>query len=82
MNWKQTVGQRIRWMTPLQCADALARIRQRGFTIDQPTVRFLTGGFSSQSINHYVARKLADKAGDLAQRPVHVRRFDATEQVD
>lgn len=82
MNWKRTFGQRLRHMTPLQAADALVRIRTRGFTIDQPTVRALTGGYASQNINHYVTRKLAAKAGKLVRRSGHVRRFDPTEQAD
>lgn len=82
MNWKRTFGQRLRHMTPLQCADALVRIRTRGFTIDQPTVRSLTGGFTGQSIILHVTRKLADKAGPLVRRAGAVREFDPTEQVD
>lgn len=82
MKWKRTVGQRLRHMTPLQAADALIRIRTRGFTIDQPTVRALTGGHCGQSINLYVARKLAEKAGALVTREGAVREFDATEQAD
>lgn len=82
MTWKRTVGQRLRHMTPLQAADALSRIRQRGITIDQPTVRHLTGGYCSQSINHYVIRKLAEKAKALARRRTFVRAFDPTEQAD
>lgn len=82
MKWRRIFGQRLRHMTPLQCADALVRIRTRGFTIDQPTVRALTGGKSSQHINHYVASRLGRKAGALVRREGAVRQFDPTEQAD
>ena len=62
-DWKRVVGQRIRRLTPEQAVEKLAAISARGITIDQPTVRELTGGYASQSINGYVQRKLAGRAG-------------------
>lgn len=63
MNWKRTVGQKLRWMTAEQARTHLTRIRAHGITIDQPAVRELTGGYASQNINFYVCRKLGEKAG-------------------
>lgn len=62
-NWKATVGQRVRRLTPDQAEQYLARIREAGVTIHQPAVRELTGGYSSQAISFYVQRKLAERAG-------------------
>lgn len=61
--WKRVVGQKIRHMTTEEAQAALAEIRAGGVTIFKPTVRELTGGFNSQTINTYVIRKLAVKAG-------------------
>jgi hypothetical protein len=57
-------------MTPTKASELLAAIYAEtkaacptgGATIFHPTIRELTGGFNSQSINFYVIRKLADKA--------------------
>lgn len=69
-SWKRTVGQKIRRLTPEGARAAIAEIEAErkaacplgGATIFHPTIRALTGGFNSQSINFYVIRKLADKA--------------------
>lgn len=60
---RRTTAQRIRRLTPEQAAAALAEIRADGVTIFHPAIRALTGGFNSQSINTYVVRKLAVRAG-------------------
>lgn len=75
------MGQHLRHMTPEQIRASMLRIRHRGITIEQPEVRKLTGGYASQSINHYVMRRLHDQL--QAQRLVpRVRPFNPTEQVD
>lgn len=61
--WKRVAGQNIRRLSQDEAAAALARIRAAGITIHQPAIRELTGGFASQTINGYVVRKLAVKAG-------------------
>lgn len=61
MNWKRTVGQNIRHLSPAQAKEKLAAITAEGITIFHPTIRALTGGFNSQSINFYVVRKLHEK---------------------
>ena len=61
-NWKRIAGQRIRRLTADQARLVLESIRQRGATIEQPAIRALTGGYASQSINHYVIRKVAERA--------------------
>lgn len=66
-NWKRVVGQRIRGLDKERAKQVLDRIQARrnevGATIDHPAIRELTGGYASQSINAYVIRKLAVKAG-------------------
>lgn len=62
-NWKRIVGQRIRHLTPEQARAALDAIQRDGITIQHATVRTLTNGINSQSINAYVIRKLAVRAG-------------------
>lgn len=61
--WKRVAGQNIRHLTKEEALVALARIRATGHTIHQPAIREITGGFASQTINGYVTRKLAAKAG-------------------
>jgi hypothetical protein len=67
-NWKRTVGSKISRMTPAQAQGKLdainaERMAAGGATIFHPTIKELTGGFNSQSINFYVIRKLAEKTG-------------------
>jgi hypothetical protein len=62
-NWKRIVGQRVRQLSPEDARIAIARIAEAGATIHQPEVRALTGGINSQSINAYVVRRLAVRAG-------------------
>jgi hypothetical protein len=59
--WKRTVGQKIRQLSPEQAQQKLDAISAEGITMYHATIRELTGGFNSQSINFYVIRKLADK---------------------
>lgn len=73
-NWKRALGQRLRHMSTLQARRFIDRISAHGITIEQPAVRELTGGFAGQTINAYVLRKLAVKAGMIRQPD--------TEQVD
>jgi hypothetical protein len=62
-NWKRSVGQHLRHLTPDDAEALLGAIRAEGITIFHPTIRKLTGGYNSQSINHYVVQKLAIRAG-------------------
>lgn len=66
-NWRRIVGQRVRRLTPEQARAALNAISAEGITIHHPTIRALTGGLNSQSINGYVQRKLAARAGIIAK---------------
>jgi len=50
---------RISRLSPEQARERLDRIRAEGVTIDKPTVRELTGGYASQSINIAIVRYLA-----------------------
>lgn len=59
---------KIARMTPEQARAALAAIKAEGVTIFHPTIRELTGGFCSQSINHQVVQKLAMRAGLIRAR--------------
>lgn len=61
-SWKRILGQKIRYLTPVQCQEKLAAITAEGITMFHPTIRELTGGLNSQSINFFVIRKLAEKA--------------------
>ncbi len=62
-NWRRIVGQRVSHMTPLEARAALDAIKAEGVTIFQPTIKALTNGLNSQSVNTYVIRKLAIRAG-------------------
>jgi len=62
-NWRKTLGQRVRHLTPEQAREIIDAVSQRGPTIFHPEIRKLTGGFNSQAINYMVLRKLAVKAG-------------------
>ena len=62
-NWRRIVAQNVRRMSPEQAKAALHRINVEGVTIFHETVREITNGLNSQSINHYVIQKLARRAG-------------------
>jgi hypothetical protein len=68
INWKRRVGQVVRRLSPRQARAIIDSVNVRsaglaGTTIDLPEIKALTGGFNSQSINYYVMRKLAVRAG-------------------
>lgn len=62
-NWRRTLGQKVRHLTPEQARAILAAHRARGVGIGDPAFRALTGGYSSQSIDTQVTRALAFRAG-------------------
>jgi len=64
-NWKRIVGQRVARLSPEEARATLDAIRAEGITIFHPAIRSLTNGLNSQSINGYVTRKLAVRAGLL-----------------
>lgn len=53
-------------LSPAQAKQCLDAIRAEGVTINHPTIRQLTGGFASQSLNTAVVRRLAERAGIIA----------------
>jgi hypothetical protein len=63
--WKKVVARKVSKMTPAQAQaklDAIsAETRKLGATIFHDTIKELTGGYNSQSINFYVIRKLHDQ---------------------
>lgn len=61
-NWRRIVGQRVSRLTEQEARDKLAAIRAEGVTMFHPTIRELTNGLNSQSINHYVIQRLAHRA--------------------
>lgn len=60
---KRSAAARIARLTPEAALEVLRRCRERGQSIDQDAIRELTGGYSSQSLNAWVTRKVAVKAG-------------------
>jgi len=60
---RRRIGGVIGRMTREDALAALTEIRINGLTMYHPAIREITGGFNSQSINNYVVRKLACKAG-------------------
>lgn len=64
---KRSTAARISRLTKEQAQDVLRRVREKGQTIDQPAVRELTGGYASQSINAWVVRRVAFKAGLISR---------------
>ena len=48
-------------MTAEQCTTALDTITSEGVTIFHPTIRAITGGYNSQTINFGVIRQLHDR---------------------
>jgi hypothetical protein len=67
---RRKVGQCVRRMTPEQAKAWLARYNAEyvgaGATMFHESVRDLTGGFNSQSINTYVIRKVFDRSKEAA----------------
>jgi hypothetical protein len=67
---RRRVAAKVARMTSEQARTALAAIEAEqkaacpmgGATIFHPTIRKLTGGYNSQSLNFAVIRKLADRA--------------------
>jgi hypothetical protein len=61
--WKATLRRNVRRLSPADATLALAAIREEeresGPTIFHSTIRALTGGFNSQTINFVVIRALA-----------------------
>lgn len=62
-DWKRATAAKIRSLTPEEARAKLAAIRAEGITANHETIRDLTGGYSSQSINPVVIRALAIRAG-------------------
>lgn len=66
-SWKRTVGQKIRHLSSEQAKAIIhainAKNNAQGATIFHDEIKALTGGYNSQTINAYVVRKLAIKAG-------------------
>ncbi len=62
-NWRRILGAQVRKLSPEQCRTLLAQHTARGPQIGDPQYRKLTGGYSSQSIDMEVTRKLGVKAG-------------------
>jgi hypothetical protein len=60
---KRSTAARISHLSKEQAQEALRRIRERGPSMEQEAIRELTGGYNSQSLNEWVIRKLAYKAG-------------------
>ena len=61
IQWRRTLGQKMRSVTPEQAKSILEQHRVHGAHIGDPNYRALTGGFSSQAIDTVVTRKLAEK---------------------
>lgn len=67
-NWRRVLGQRVSRLSAEQARSILEAHRARGQHIGDPAYRELTGGYSSQSIDTIVTRKLAIRAGILKVR--------------
>jgi len=53
---------KIAKMTPVEAKKNLDKIHQEGITIEHPTIRDLTGGYCSQSLNAAVIRRLYEQS--------------------
>jgi hypothetical protein len=62
-NWKRVLGQKVAHLSPDEARAILEAHRKRGIGMGDPAYRALTGGYSSQSIDFYVTRKLGLRAG-------------------
>ena len=63
-SWRRVLGQRVRRLSPDRAREIIdAHAKHKG--IGDPNYRELTGGFSSQSIDSLVTRKLAVRCGML-----------------
>lgn len=64
--WLKTLTSNLRRMSQAQAQEWLkeynAELQATGPTMYHPSVRRLTGGFNSQSINFLVVRKVFDKS--------------------
>lgn len=58
---------KIARMTPAQAMAAIRAIRSEGVTIHHPTIKALTGGYVSQSINAAVSRRLAERSREKTE---------------
>jgi hypothetical protein len=61
--WKKIVGQRVYRLSVGEARVIFDAIISRNRTDEQPEIRMLTGGYSSQYINAYVIEKLVAKIG-------------------
>jgi hypothetical protein len=68
---KRSASARISRLTKEQALEVLRQCRERGATIDQPAIRELTGGFASQSLNSWVTRRVAFKAGLISREAAY-----------
>jgi hypothetical protein len=59
-NWRRVLGQKLRHISPEQ---AKAIIEGKSIGIGSADIKSLTGGYSSQSIDMHVMRRLGIKAG-------------------
>jgi hypothetical protein len=65
---KRRVSAKLARMTPAQARELVDKIRindGHGSSMHNATIRDLTGGFCSQSLNYWVQRKVAVRAGML-----------------
>lgn len=67
-NWCRVMAATIGHMTPERARESLRMITARGNTIDQPEIRRITGGYSSQAILSAVTRRLAAQAGMIPRK--------------
>jgi len=62
LTWRSKVGQRIARMSVSECSEWMKRFQSEGVTINHESVREITGGLASQSVNAYVSGKIGRKA--------------------
>lgn len=60
---RRRVGQKVANMSPLEASRTLDEYRKYPVGVGNPVIQRITNGYSSQSINDYVKRKLAERAG-------------------
>jgi len=61
--WKEAASYAIGKMSNGEAKEFIRNHSERGVQIGDPEIRKLTGGYSSQSIDVWVLRKLGVKAG-------------------
>jgi hypothetical protein len=59
-NWKRVVAANVARLTPGQARELIHRHHDFG-QIGSPIIRKLTGGYSSQAIDFWTIRKLAER---------------------